>query len=122
MFRMVEHLCGHTGKVDVEGPFLAVEEQIRKIETSECPVCHARKQNIIEGFIPLHGTKEQCDRAEPIRRRALERARTLGRYSSGRDKNAFNELENTIRSIRFAEWWIAHQTDALENLARRIRL
>lgn len=58
----------------MDGPYVVVEQRVRNAERVSCPACigiASRQRNRLDGFCELWGSKSQCDRAEPIRRRTL---------------------------------------------------
>ena len=73
-WRFVTHACGHQERINVDGPYVVVEQRVRNAERVSCPACigiASRQRNRLDGFCELWGSKSQCDRAEPIRRRTL---------------------------------------------------
>lgn len=74
----------------MDGPYVVVEQRVRNAERVSCPACigiASRQRNRLDGFCELWGSKSQCDRAEPIRRRTLSRfdgeLRSLGALGDG---------------------------------------
>lgn len=73
-WRFVTHACGHQERINVDGPYVVVEQRVRNAERVSCPACigiASRQRNRLDGFCELWGSKSQCDRAEPVRRRTL---------------------------------------------------
>ena len=68
----------------MDGPYVVVEQRVRNAERVSCPACigiASRQRNRLDGFCELWGSKSQCDRAEPIRRRTLSQVDVLA-YSN----------------------------------------
>ena len=79
-WRFVTHACGHQERINVDGPYVVVEQRVRNAERVSCPACigiASRQRNRLDGFCELWGSKAQCDRAEPIRRRTLSQVACL---------------------------------------------
>ncbi|YAD76635.1 hypothetical protein ACTGNK_08995 [Bifidobacterium longum] len=77
-WRFVTHACGHQERINVDGPYVVVEQRVKNAERVSCPACigiASRQRNRLDGFCELWGSKAQCDRAEPIRRRTLKPGR-----------------------------------------------
>ena len=70
----------------------------------------------------LWGSKSQCDRAEPIRRRTLSQVDVLARHARIEDRDAFAELRRQVLRMNDAAWWIEHKNDAATTLAQDIEL
>ena len=70
----------------------------------------------------LWGSKSQCDRAEPIRRRTLSQVDVLARHARIEDRDAFAELRKQVLRMNDAAWWIEHKNDAATTLAQDIEL
>ena len=124
-WRIVTHACGHRGRVNVDGPYVVVEQRIRRAERSSCESCagHASwMDNERDGFCELWGTRRQCDLAEPIRRRVLARVDVLSRHARVGERDAFMELRRQVLHVVDAGWWIEHRDDAIEMLAQNIEL
>lgn len=64
----------------------------------------------------------QCDRAEPIRRRALNQMDVLATHARIGDRDAFSELHKQVLRRDDAAWWIEHKNDAVNVLAQDIEL
>lgn len=68
----------------MDGPYVVVEQRVRNAERVSCPACigiASRQRNRLDGFCELWGSKSQCDRAEPIRRRTLSQVDVLARHA-----------------------------------------
>ena len=91
-WRFVTHACGHQERINVDGPYVVVEQRVRNAERVSCPACigiASRQRNRLDGFCELWGSKSQCDRAEPIRRRTLSQVDVLARHARIEDRDAF---------------------------------
>lgn len=91
-WRFVTHACGHQERINVDGPYVVVEQRVRNAERVPCPACvgiASRQRNRLDGFCELWGSKSQCDRAEPIRRRTLSQVDVLARHARIEDRDAF---------------------------------
>ena len=82
----------------------------------------SRQRNRLDGFCELWGSKSQCDRAEPIRRRTLSQVDVLARHARIEDRDAFAELRRQVLRMNDAAWWIEHKNDAATTLAQDIEL
>ena len=83
-WRFVTHTCGHQERINVDGPYVVVEQRVKNAERVSCPACigiASRQRNRLDGFCELWGSKSQCDRAEPIRRRTLSQVDVLARHA-----------------------------------------
>lgn len=123
--RMITHSCGHQERINVDGPYVIVERRIRKAEATQCKSCAgnaSRQANDLLGFCTLWGSKSQCDRAEPIRQRALAQVTILASHARVEDRDAFVELRRQVLRRDDAEWWIEHKNDAVAILAQDIEL
>ena len=118
--------CGHQERVSIDGPYMVVERRIRQTEQRDCPVCSGNRIRLSNihtiGFTELRGEPEQCARAENIRLRTLRRVNILIDHASNRDLEAFRELRRRVKLVPNAIWWIEHEGDAVETLARDIDL
>ena len=124
-WRVITHACGHQERINVDGSYVVVEHRIRKAEQALCTSCIGntnRWDNRLAGFCELWGSKEQCDRAEPIRRRVLNQVDVLSSHASIGDRDAFAELRKQVLRRDDAEWWIEHRNDAVIILAQDIEL
>ena len=124
-WRLVTHTCGHQERVNVDGAYIIVEQRIKKVTNSSCSACAGladRRDNMRSGFCTLWGSKEQCDRAEPIRRRTLNQVDVLAQHSRIEDRDAFSELRKQVLTRDDAAWWIEHRNDAVTILAQDIEL
>ena len=93
--------------------------------TGVIPACigiASRQRNRLDGFCELWGSKSQCDRAEPIRRRTLSQVDVLARHARIEDRDAFAELRRQVLRMNDAAWWIEHKNDAATMLAQDIEL
>lgn len=64
-WRFVTHACGHQERINVDGPYVVVEQRVRNAERVSCPACigiASRQRNRLDGFCELWGSKSQCDR------------------------------------------------------------
>lgn len=98
-WRFVTHACGHQERINVDGPYVVVEQRVRNAERVSCPACigiASRQRNRLDGFCELWGSKSQCDRAEPIRRRTLSQVDVLARHARIEDRDAFAELRRSV--------------------------
>ena len=124
-WRYVTHACGHQERINVDGPYVVVEQRVRNAERVSCPACigiASRQRNRLDGFCELWGSKSQCDRAEPIRRRTLSQVDVLARHARIEDRDAFAELRRQVLRMNDAAWWIEHKNDAATTLAQDIEL
>ncbi|PLS24527.1 hypothetical protein BLI708_10230 [Bifidobacterium imperatoris] len=124
-WRLITHACGHQERINVDGPYVIVEQRVRKAEQSPCAACIGatnRWDNAQSGFCPLWGSKAQRDRAEPIRRRALNQVDILAVHARIEDRDAFAELRKQVLRRDDAAWWIEHKTNAVNILAQDIEL
>ncbi|KFI93478.1 hypothetical protein BISA_1566 [Bifidobacterium saguini DSM 23967] len=124
-WRLITHACGHQERINVDGPYVIVEQRVRKAEQSLCAACignASRQDNRMDGFCTLWGSKAQCDRAEPIRRRTLNQVDVLATHARIEDRDAFAELRKQVLRRDDAAWWIEHKTDAVNILAQDIEL
>ncbi|MFR3744983.1 hypothetical protein [Bifidobacterium pullorum] len=111
-WRFVTHACGHQERINVDGPYVVVEQRVRNAERVSCPACigiASRQRNRLDGFCELWGSKSQCDRAEPIRRRTLSQVDVLARHARIEDRDAFAELRKQVLRMNDAAWWIEHK-------------
>lgn len=118
--------CGHQERINIDGPYTVVERRIRQTEQQDCQVCSGNRNHPYNihtiGFTELRGEPEQCARAENIRLRTLRRVNILIDHASNRDLEAFRELRRRVKLVPNAIWWIEHEGDAVETLARDIDL
>ena len=124
-WRFVTHACGHQERINVDGPYVVVEQRVRNAERVSCPACigiTSRQRNRLDGFCELWGSKSQCDRAEPIRRRTLSQVDVLARHARIEDRDAFAELRRQVLRMNDAAWWVEHKNDAAVMLAQDIEL
>lgn len=124
-WRIITHTCGHRERISADGPYVVVEQRIRRAERSMCDSCTghvSRWDNKMLGFCDLWGTQRQCDKAEPIRRRALSRVDALARHARIGERDAFAVLRRQVLHRDDAAWWIEHRDDAVEILAQNIEL
>ncbi|KAB5608363.1 hypothetical protein [Bifidobacterium jacchi] len=124
-WRMITHRCGHQERINVDGPYVIVEQRVRRAEETLCTSCtgiQSRRSNRLDGFCELWGSRSQCDRAEPIRRRVLAQVTVLARHARIEDRDAFDELRKQVLRRDDAEWWLEHRTDAITILAQDIEL
>lgn len=66
----VTHTCGHDSMVELFGPHKNRDWRISKLESEECPKCHAEhatERDIRRGYEPLTGTVKQIGWASDIR-------------------------------------------------------
>lgn len=109
----------------MDGPYVVVEQRVRNAERVSCPACigiASRQRNRLDGFCELWGSKSQCDRAEPIRRRTLSQVDVLARHARIEDRDAFAELRRQVLRMNDAAWWVEHKNDAATMLAQDIEL
>ena len=124
-WRMVAHKCGHRERINVDGPYVVVEQRVLNAERSLCRSCvgvSEGRHNRLDGFCELWGPKIQCDMAEPIRRRALAQVDVLAAHARIEDRDAFAELRRQVLRYSDAEWWVEHRNDAVTMLAQDIEL
>ncbi|MBT1181334.1 hypothetical protein JS531_04975 [Bifidobacterium sp. CP2] len=124
-WRIITHVCGHQERISADGPYVVVEQRIRKAEQSMCDSCAGhvnRWDNELKGFCDLWGTQRDCDRAEPIRRRTLNQVDALARHARAGEHDAFAELRKQVLRRDDAAWWIEHKDDAIAMLAQNIEL
>ena len=124
-WRFVTHACGHQERINVDGPYVVVEQRVKNAERVSCPACigiASRQRNRLDGFCELWGSKSQCDRAEPIRRRTLSQVDVLARHARIEDRDAFAELRRQVLRMNDAAWWIERKNDAATTLAQDIEL
>ena len=65
-WRFVTHECGHQERINVDGPYVVVEQRVKNAERVSCPACigiASRQRNRLDGFCELWGSKAQCDRS-----------------------------------------------------------
>ena len=89
-WRFVTHACGHQERINVDGPYVVVEQRVKNAERVSCPACigiASRQRNRLDGFCELWGSKAQCDRAEPIRRRGHHGGRSDRQGDAQRDRD-----------------------------------
>lgn len=106
-WRFVTHACGHQERINVDGPYVVVEQRVRNAERVSCPACigiASRQRNRLDGFCELWGSKSQCDRAEPIRRRTLSQVDVHARHARIEDRDAFAELRKQVLRMNDAAW------------------
>ncbi|WP_165775759.1 hypothetical protein [Bifidobacterium scaligerum] len=102
-----------------------MEQHVRKAEQSPCAACignASRQDNRMDGFCALWGSKTQCGRAEPIRRRALNQVDVLAAHTRFENRDAFAELHKQVLHRDAADWRIEHKNDAISILAQDIEL
>ena len=112
-WRFVTHTCGHQERINVDGPYVVVEQRVRNAERVSCPACigiASRQRNRLDGFCELWGSKAQCDRD------------VLARHARIEDRDAFAELRRQVLRMNDAAWWIEHKNDAATTLAQDIEL
>ena len=59
-WRFVTHACGHQERINVDGPYVVVEQRVRNAERVSCPACigiASRQRNRLDGFCELWGSK-----------------------------------------------------------------
>ncbi|MBW3080021.1 hypothetical protein [Bifidobacterium saguinibicoloris] len=99
-WRIITHVCGHQERISADGPYVVVEQRIRKAEQSMCDSCAGhvnRWDNELKGFCDLWGVRRTPQTgAASRRRRMVDRTqgrrhrhagaehRTLGRGNHGR--------------------------------------
>ncbi|MBT1171759.1 hypothetical protein [Bifidobacterium sp. SO4] len=124
-WRIITHRCGHRERINVDGTYVVVEQRVRRAEESLCASCAgniSRRDNMLAGFCTLLGSKDQCDRAEPIRMRVLNQVEVLASHARIEDRDAFRELRRQVLCRDDAAWWIEHRNDAVTILAQDIEL
>lgn len=95
---------------------------VKRVHVPACIGIASRQRNRLDGFCELWGSKSQCDRAEPIRRRTLSQVDVLARHARIEDRDAFAELCRQVLRMNDAAWWIEHKNDAATTLAQDIEL
>lgn len=89
----------------MDGPYVVVEQRVRNAERVSCPACigiASRQRNRLDGFCELWGSKSQCDRAEPIRRRTLSQVDVLARHARIEEGDAKTETMSDETAERMA--------------------
>ena len=59
-WRFVTHACGHQERINVDGPYVVVEQRVRNAERVSCPACigiASRQRNRLDGFCELWGSR-----------------------------------------------------------------
>ena len=52
-WRFVTHACGHQERINVDGPYVVVEQRVKNAERVSCPACigiASRQRNRLDGF------------------------------------------------------------------------
>ncbi|KFI44503.1 hypothetical protein [Bifidobacterium biavatii] len=123
--QLFRHSCGHYERVNVDASYRVVSLKVKRIEMTECAMCEAartRMLNVTTGFGELWGTKEDCMRAEGIRRRTLAQVDACIEHALRRDRDAWEELRRRVLRFNDAAWWIEHKNDAIVMIAQEIDL
>lgn len=58
-WRFVTHACGHQERINVDGPYVVVEQRVKNAERVSCPACigiASRQRNRLDGFCELWGS------------------------------------------------------------------
>lgn len=99
-WRFVTHACGHQERINVDGPYVVVEQRVRNAERVSCPACIGIAS----------------------RQRTLSQVDVLARHARIEDRDAFAELRKQVLRMNDAAWWIEHKNDAATTLAQDIEL
>ena len=86
----------------MDGPYVVVEQRVRNAERVSCPACigiASRQRNRLDGFCELWGSKSQCDRAEPIRRRTLSQVDVRQAGAASGLFNTTVQVANALASV-----------------------
>lgn len=64
-WRFVTHACGHQERINVDGPYVVVEQRVRNAERVSCPACIGIASRQRDGRPGRQGDAQR-DRDEPV--------------------------------------------------------